>query len=94
MFWWKVQPVPDYCASVAALPKTPAVQSVLGKLIGRAVTRPLDAKVLTGTTARCVRSPGTAEHPPIRLYYSVQGTVVNLLHAEVYDELDDSDEEE
>jgi hypothetical protein len=67
---------------------------VLRKLIGRAVARPLEAKVITCTTARCVRSPGTAEHPPIRLYYSVLGTTVYLLHVEVYDELDDSDEEE
>jgi hypothetical protein len=92
--WWKVLPVPEFYAAVAALPKAPGVRQVLRKLVEQAATRPDEARVLTRTNARCVRSPGTAEHPPIRLYYSVDATTIYLLHVEEYDELDDSDEEE
>jgi len=83
----RIERVPAYHASVAALPRTPRVWSVIDALIARATHRPEDAEVLEGTNARYVYSRRTSTHPALSLFYSVDETTIYLLHVEQRDEL-------
>ena len=85
----RIEPVPAFDASVAALPQTDEVHSVLQALIARATARPEEAEVLTDTNARGVYSLRTPHHPPLHLFYSIDETTIYLLHVEEFDELDD-----
>jgi hypothetical protein len=87
----RIEPVPAFKASVAALPRTLEVCEVLDALIGRVTARPEEAEVVPDTNARTVYSLRTPSHPPLRLFYSINATTLYLLHVEEYDDLLDAD---
>ncbi len=87
----RIKRVPAYHASVAALPRTRAVRTVLDALIARVMARPEEPAVLDGTNARCVHHARTAIHPALSLFYSIDETTIYLLHLEAPDELLDDE---
>jgi hypothetical protein len=84
---WRIEPVPAFKASVAALQQTPEVWSVIHALVARATVRPEAAEVLAGTNARAMYSRRTSRNPPLRLFYSIGETTIYLLHIEEFDDL-------
>lgn len=87
----RIERVPAYKKSLAALPQTPEVWEVVHALIERVTARPDEAEVLSETNARAVYSLRTPKHPALRLYYSIDARTIYLLHVEEFDELLDQD---
>lgn len=83
----RIERVPAFRASMAALPRTLEVRDVLDALIARVRARPEEAEVLAETNARAVYSLRTPKHPALLLFYSVDETTIYLLHVEAYDDL-------
>jgi len=83
----RIEPVPAYHQSVAALPQTPEVWAALGTLVRHLRGRPGEAEILRGTTARVVYTWNLATHHGLRLFYSIDGPTIYLLHVEEWDEL-------
>lgn len=83
----RIERVPAFRASVAALPRTLEVRHVLDALIERVRVRPEEAEVLEDTNVRAVYSVRTATHPPLLLFYSSNDMTIYLLHVEEYDDL-------
>jgi hypothetical protein len=83
----RIEPVPAFRKSLAALPRIPEVRAVVHALIERIIARPEEAAVLAETNARAVYSRHTPWHPALRLYYSIDATTIYLLHVEEFDEL-------
>lgn len=87
----RIEPVPAYKKSLAALPQAPEVWAVVHALTERIIARPEEAEVLAETNARAVYSLRTPKYPALRLYYSIDETTIYLLHVEEYDDLLDQD---
>lgn len=83
----RIERIPAYKASFAALPQTPEVWEVVHALLERVTARPEEAEVLTETNLRAVCSRRTLKHPPLRLFYSIDATTIYLLHVEELDDL-------
>ena len=83
----RIEPVPAFRKSLAALPQTPEVWQVVHALTERITARPDEAEVLTETNIRAVYSLSTPKHPPLRLFYSIDATTIYLLYVEEYNDL-------
>jgi len=83
----RIEPVPAFRRSVAALPRTLEVVAVLDVLVARVTARPEEAELLAETNARAVYSLRTPKHPPLRLFYSIDETTIYLLYVEEYNDL-------
>ena len=83
----RIERVPAYKASFAALPQTPEVWEVVHALLERVTARPEEAEVLAESNLRAVCSLSTAKHPSLRLYYSIDETTIYLLYVEEFNEL-------
>jgi hypothetical protein len=87
----RIKYVPAYHASVAALPQTPEVWSVIDALIARVTARPEVAELLSGTNARAVYSLRMPRYPSLCLFYSIDATTIYLLHVGELDDLPDDE---
>jgi predicted RecB family endonuclease len=83
----RIEPVLAFCEAMAALPQTREVWRALGTLIECLQERPEEADVLPDTTARVIYTWDPVTHRGLRLFYSIDGTVIRLLHVEEWDEL-------
>ena len=87
----RIERVPAFHQSAAALPQSPVVPALIRALIGRATARPEEAEVLAGTNARAVYNERLPGYPRLRLFYSIDDTTIYLLHIEDFDDLPDDE---
>ena len=84
---WRIEPVPALRTSLAAVPDTPEVNSVLVRLIEQVASCPEEVERIPETNAHSVAIERVGTLPPLRLYYSCDTTTIYLLHVEEYDDL-------
>lgn len=87
----RIERVPAYHASEAALPRTAAVGRIVDALTALVTVRPDAAELLSGTNVRAVYSLRIPGYPSLRLFYSIDATTIYLLYIEEFDDLVDDE---
>jgi hypothetical protein len=96
---WTVFSAKWYRESLAALPATQEVQQILLSIVRRLELSPTNFPcVVEGTKIRLLKTRGhqvgVRIFPPLRVFYYIDGSLVIMLWAEQYDEMDADSEKE
>ena len=84
---WLIEHLPAFRTSLAAVPETPEVNSVLMRLIEQVASCPEEVERIPETNSHMVSIERVGTLPPLCLYYSCDTTTIYLLHVEEYDDL-------